>query len=415
MGVVEQMLEEQKTAIGKTQSKLGIRQRKIIGDALLSMAADLKRLPSGSWTFAQRALTLRLLSRGFIALAGKQTTHVTDNMLTVAKQSARLTAFWLRTLDEKHLLKAKPLRFDTLEWWTRKNTEINRVRLQMYAQSFRRYGAATVTQIENEIARVVLMGEPWQKARAKVWAATRKVVGDHQWMVDRIIRTEVSAVHNATAVEALREEDTDPNDPMFKVLIATFDQVTGKDSIAVHGQRRRLDELFQDDRGRLYMAPPNRPHDREIVAGWRSSYGPFDAAKRPAKKRRSLKSSRRKPERSQVSTPAIDALEAMRAATTAELEGLRRSMVPPLAISGTTDQIVALADVNFAAQQRIRMLQGERKQLVNSIAKLRAVEEKRLASLRDRAAGSKAVRSKQSKGQRRKKKRTTKRTRRGSI
>jgi hypothetical protein len=392
VGIVEEMLEAQKAAIGKLQSRLGVRQRRIIGNALLSMARELKQLHPGSWTFAQRALVMRLLSRGFVDLVGKQTGHVTSNVLTVAKQSARLTAFWLRTLDKKHLGQAKPLRFDTLDWWTRKSTEVNRARVRMYSESFRRYGASTVNQIENEIAKVVLLGEPWEKARAKVWAATRKVVGDNQWMVDRIIRTEVSAVHNATAVEALREEDTDPSDPIFKVLIATFDQVTGKDSIAVHGQRRRIDEYFQDDRGRRYMAPPNRPHDREIVAGWRSSYGPFAAARRPTKARKAMKSSRRKKaEKSQITTPAIASLEAMRAVTTAEIEGLRRSMIPPLAISGTPEQIAALVDANFAAMQRLRMLQGERKQLADSIAKLRAAEEKRLAALKVRAAGSRRV------------------------
>jgi len=55
--------------------------------------------------------------------------------------------------------------------------------------------------------------------------------------------------------------------------VATFDKVTGQDSVFVHGQTKRLSEMFVDDKGREYDAPPNRPHDREIVVGWRSSYG----------------------------------------------------------------------------------------------------------------------------------------------
>lgn len=382
MSFVEDMLAAQRAAIHKAQTKMGARQRRIVGEAMVGLSGELKRLRPGSWSFSAKTVVMRLLSQTFVDLSGKQAKALGAGALDVTKASAGLTATWLGELDKRYREgKVKPLRFDTLPWWSRKSDEINRVRLRTYGASFRRYGAKSVAAIEDEIARVVLLGEPWEKARAKVWAVTRKVVDDNQWMVDRIIRTEVAAVHNGIALEALREEDDDPSDPMFKVLVATFDKKTGKDSIFVHGQRKRLDEYFQDDSGRLYMAPPNRPHDREIVTGWRSSYGEFKAAKVPkqaAKMRKQVKAAAPR-----VSTPEIDGLEALRAARTADIEAARRSLVPPMAFTGTPEQIASLADLNFAAQQRIRILQAERKQITASLARLR------------REAGSRAVQARQ--------------------
>lgn len=102
--------------------------------------------------------------------------------------------------------------------------------------------------------------------------AVKGVVGDRQWMVDRIIRTETAAIYNGTALAAMEAEDT-PDDPMFKRLVSIFDNVTGADSYGQHGQIRRVRDPFQDSKGRLYQAPPNRPHDRAVVIPHRGSWG----------------------------------------------------------------------------------------------------------------------------------------------
>jgi hypothetical protein len=114
-------------------------------------------------------------------------------------------------------------------------------------------------------------------------ALVREQVGGRQWMVDRIVRTEVATVHSSTTMAALLEED-EPEDPMLKKLVAIFDKATALDSKLLHGQTRRVRDLFTDVvHGKMFDAPPNRPNDREIVIGWRASYGDasfFDAATR---------------------------------------------------------------------------------------------------------------------------------------
>ena len=74
-------------------------------------------------------------------------------------------------------------------------------------------------------------------------------------------------------LNALLSEDKD-DDPMLKRLVATFDARTGFDSIGLHGQTVPVNKPFVDPYfGKEYMAPPNRPRDREVVVGWRASYG----------------------------------------------------------------------------------------------------------------------------------------------
>ena len=187
MTVIDDMLAAQRAAIHKMQGKLGARQRRIVGEAMVGLAGEIKRLRPGSWSYTVKSEVMQVVSRAFVDLSGKQAKALGESTLDVTKMSAGLTARWLNELDRRYRAgEVKPLRFDTLTWWTRKSDEVNRARLRMYGTSFRRYGAKSVAAIEDEIARVVLLNEPWEKARAKVWASTRKVVDDNQWMVDRI-------------------------------------------------------------------------------------------------------------------------------------------------------------------------------------------------------------------------------------
>lgn len=94
------------------------------------------------------------------------------------------------------------------------------------------------------------------------------------YTADGIYTSNCATIYSSTTMAALLEEDDDPDDPMLKKLVATWDKVTGLDSKLLHGQTRRVHELFTDVvRGREFDAPPNRPHDRELIVGWRKSWG----------------------------------------------------------------------------------------------------------------------------------------------
>lgn len=259
------------------------RQRQIAAEAIADIERDLARAAPGSWSAAMAASTLAQLAQATRGLTEKQLRLLRRALPAIAKVAQSDLVEYLTKLDEQFLGTARPLRWDTLEWLKGYGRPLLRSRLRVYQDSFARYGASAVAAIENELARTVLIGAPWTDARKAVMSIVRDQVGGRQWMVDRIVRNEVSTIYNSTTMAALLEED-EPDDPMLKKLVALWDNVTAKDSKILHGQTRRVRELFTDVvNGRQFDAPPNRPNDREIVIGWRKSYGDsrsFDASTR---------------------------------------------------------------------------------------------------------------------------------------
>lgn len=269
------LIDIQRRHVAQAQNSLARRQRRIVERALNDFNRSLGKVAAGSWTEAEMLATRAMLGQAMREMVGKQTGDLDEALVEVMRMSSKGAAKYLATMDAKYLGVVRPMRFDSLEWFERTHPKIGQARLRQYKKSFQRYGAGNVAKIEDALARRILVGESWDKARQEVWDTTREVVGDRRWMVDRIVRTEVAATYNGMTLQSLIEEDTD-DEPMLKKLMATFDAVTGHDSARVHGQTRALDKPFND--GRIdYMAPPNRPHDREIVVGWRKSWGDDEA------------------------------------------------------------------------------------------------------------------------------------------
>lgn len=256
---------------------LTVRQRRIVTKALDSFEEQLAKTRRGSWSASTSAQTMVQLAQAVKGLSSKQLASLRRGLPMIAERAQASTADWLRILDESFTGSVRPLRWDSLAWLDQTRSPLLRSRLRQQRKSFARYGAQAVSDIEDAIAQRVLTGTPWTDAREEVMSIVREEVGGHQWMVDRIIRTESATVHSGIVIEALHAEeadDPDPADPMLKKLVATFDASTGQDSRLLHGQTRKLDEPFLDvTNGREYMAPPNRPNDREIVVGWRRSWG----------------------------------------------------------------------------------------------------------------------------------------------
>ena len=272
MITVEQIVAAQHRDIEQAQRALSARAVQTTRDALARVDRQLRRARPGSWTQAEAVATRAQLRMGLMTLALAHQQDLAAGLPPIMRKAQQRAAQYLGALDERYLGAVRPLRFDTLAWWEQHAATLGQVRLREFGRSFQRYGADAVQAVERAISSATLTGQRWEVARREVWQATVKVVGDRQWMVDRILRTEVAAAYNGTTLAALHEED-DPDDPMLKKLVATFDRVTAADSVAVHGQVRRVGEPFRDPKGRLYQAPPNRPHDREIVIGWRAAWG----------------------------------------------------------------------------------------------------------------------------------------------
>lgn len=258
--------------IDRFGNSMGARTTRLAREAIVGLQADLSDMSIGQWGMASKAAAMVQLQHGIDTLALRQAAVLEGTLPAITLASQGRMVELLTVLDRKFLGAPSPLRFDTLAWLESNTAQLSRSRLRVFPGSFRRYGAAAVKEIEDELAKLALTGQPWTKARPAVFKAIRGVVGDRQWMVDRILRTETSTIYNGTALAAMIEEDT-PESPMLKRLVATFDKVTGPDSRAVHGQIRPVRENFNDGK-RSYPCPPNRPHDREIVVPHRGAWGP---------------------------------------------------------------------------------------------------------------------------------------------
>ena len=133
-----------------------------------------------------------------------------------------------------------------------------------------RYSVETIGVFEDEMQVGLLARKPLDEVRDTLIEKSPFLRAKPASWAERIVRTEMMGAYNRAGWEATREADEQLGD-MVKILSATFDDRTGADSYAVHGQIRRPDEAFQSWFG-LYQHPPNRPNDREIVVPHRVSW-----------------------------------------------------------------------------------------------------------------------------------------------
>jgi len=101
-----------------------------------------------------------------------------------------------------------------------------------------------------------------------------------QYWAERIVRTETAYAYNKTSFRTVALMQAVDFPDIHKKILATFDNRTAPDSIAVHGQIRKPGENFLDGAGRSYLHPPARPNDRETVIPWRMAW-PETAGSRP--------------------------------------------------------------------------------------------------------------------------------------
>lgn len=155
-----------------------------------------------------------------------------------------------------------------------------------------RYGVATVGSFEDILRKAVIANMSGEDVKALLVDASPFLQGQPSFWAERLYRTEMMGAHNRALWEGQRDVDDqltdggeEPEEGLIKILSATFDERTGWDSYAVHGQVRRLEEPFQWNTARggseYYMTPPNRPNDREVVVSWRKSWGAIPKELRP--------------------------------------------------------------------------------------------------------------------------------------
>jgi hypothetical protein len=267
--------------LGKLGAKAKERQVRLVTATLRAESRRLAAATAGTWTHSEAQATVLQLRVALSRLTVSMTTGLGEDLVRATVVSHKDAVTYLRAADKAYAGAVRPLRFEAAEFLDRAAANAGTARISNYGKSFARYGAELTRAVEEAASRSALLGVPWHEAANEVSAALRNEAGLRDWEIRRVVETEVSAAYNQLQLDAMIAEDYDPRDRMMKRLMAVFDKRTGRDSVLLHGQTQPVREPFFDSyNGRLYMAPPNRPHDREMVIGWRQSYG--DAAARDA-------------------------------------------------------------------------------------------------------------------------------------
>lgn len=265
MSTLREVLAAQRRAVGKSMRRMTGEQRREMLRRSREVEARLVRefdaLGLGSLEGQQLAVRL-LQAQEIVTAVGRELGEAVGDVLV--------------DLGTKAARKGRELLIDQVEaaGATYKGTvrAINNVPLaetmsnagllERYASSVEFYGSAVIKRGREALTQAALGGADFRTAENAVVEAMQ-ITG---YRAERIVRTEWSYSLHRTQIVDLQQSAAVTGTRWVKKLVATFDDRTGDDSKAVHGQVRGLDEEFEDDKGRRYQHPPNRPNDREVVA-----------------------------------------------------------------------------------------------------------------------------------------------------
>jgi hypothetical protein len=146
-----------------------------------------------------------------------------------------------------------------------------------------RYGFEVVNKFERELRVGVITRKPFAKVMDSLIEESPFLKSHPRTWAERIVRTETLGAYNRGAHQAMRKANDVLGD-MVRILVATFDNRTGADSYNVHGEIRRMTEPFEYvnylGEHEMFMMPPNRPNDREVIVAHRLSW-PIPRSFRP--------------------------------------------------------------------------------------------------------------------------------------
>lgn len=243
------------------------RQLQIVARAIRVWLRGLAQAPGRLWTANAAREAMARLRTMLARLAAQMLKALGAGLVSAAAQSLADAARFLEAGDLAYLKERRPLQPPPT---TAK--QIGLAREGICAASLGRFTTALLHAAEGAAVATLLLGRSRRAGVDAVAGALRREAAARAFELRRLAETEASAAYNAATMEVLLAQDA-PGDRMLKRLVAQFDSRTGRDSVMLHGQVRPVREPFFDSHhGHFYMAPPNRPNDREIVVGQRSSW-----------------------------------------------------------------------------------------------------------------------------------------------
>ena len=231
--------------------------------------------PGGAGADSFTAAQLRSTLEQVHAVLGPLTQSLKSNMLDIGKTAAATaavnTASYVQAAEDEFGL-GRPLPLDSAALIDAAVAGTNASLVRRIAADpnhpgqpgvIARYGLATMGKFEEALQQRLIQGKPWEAVKADLVTDSPFLQQAPAHWAERLLRTETMFASNKASFETFKQVESVVGE-MLKILVATFDDRTGSDSYAVHGQIRRTSEAFESWFG-PYMHPPNRPNDREVV------------------------------------------------------------------------------------------------------------------------------------------------------
>lgn len=257
--------------------------------------------PTGRFTESSAILYRKQIGLVTDYLEKRLAGHTHTRALAAIRIGVRQTVSLARTFEARHRGITLPIPLGSVQMQDATVRGVGASLLQRHRASFARYGKATVADFERVLRGAQLEGLTHHQTVSRLVEAGK--LGGHtartlhenepghfpeptsyvkrRYWAERIVRTETAHALGAAALQAMNVSRQTEFPDLKKKILATFDNRTAPDSVAVHGQVRKLEEYFMDGAGRTYLHPPGRPNDREVVIPWRDHWEEVPATEPP--------------------------------------------------------------------------------------------------------------------------------------
>jgi hypothetical protein len=245
--------------------------------------------PKGNFTEASATIYRKQIQLTTAYLEERLAGHTHTQAMKAIKVAVKDTVAVAKALEHKFTGITRPLALESQQFQDETIRGTGASLLRRHKASFDRYGKTMVTDFERVLRTGALEGLTHEQMVSRLVSSGK--LGGHtarslhekepgyfpdptgyvrkRYWAERIVRTETANAHNAASLQAMNVTRNTEFPDLQKKILATFDARTAADSVAVHGQVRKLEEMFTDGSGRMYLHPPARPNDRETIIPWR--------------------------------------------------------------------------------------------------------------------------------------------------
>jgi GNAT superfamily N-acetyltransferase len=219
---------------------------------------------SRTWTQQDTEATLALVRMQLAEVQAKLARQLEANGVAAREMGARETTQILEMFEGLNPGSIRPLSIRAAH-----QLALGTVSAQ-YQTSVARYGMQAITSIQRDLTAGVLVGRTFDEMTQRLQRSEPLL--SRRWMAERMVRTECMSAYNEGHLDEMHAQREVAFPDLMKRAIETFDRRTAQDSYAVHGQTKKLEEMFVDGKGRHYLRPPGRPNDRGICIPFRLAW-----------------------------------------------------------------------------------------------------------------------------------------------